>query len=76
MWCDEDYDRLLNAALQTEDIDERTAIYHQVNRLLYERLPLVPIAHAYRYQAYREELNGVVINPFGGVRFGGVEKTL
>lgn len=76
MWCDEDYDRLLNEALQTEDIDERTAIYHQVNRLLYERLPLVPIAHAYRYQAYREELNGVVINPFGGVRFGGVEKTL
>lgn len=76
MWCDEDYDRLLNEALKTDDIDERTAIYHQVNRLLYERLPLVPIAHAYRYQAYREELNGVVINPFGGVRFGGVEKTL
>ncbi|OJF67417.1 ABC transporter substrate-binding protein [Alteromonas sp. V450] len=76
MWCNQDYDRLLNDALQTDDIDERNAIYRQVNRLLYERLPLVPIAHAYRYQAYRYELEGMNINPFGGVRFGGVEKKL
>lgn len=76
MWCNDDYDKLLNKALQTDDIEERTAIYKQVNRLLYERLPLVPIAHAYRYQAYRNELQGMTINPFGGVRFGGVEKTL
>lgn len=76
MWCDEDYDRLLNQALETDDIEERSAIYQQVNRLLYERLPLIPIAHAYRYQAYRRELENMTINPFGGIRFGGVEKTL
>ncbi|WP_394222003.1 ABC transporter substrate-binding protein [Alteromonas gracilis] len=76
MWCNEDYDKLLSDALQTEDIEARRAIYRQVNRLLYERLPLVPIAHAYRYQAYRNELKGMTINPFGGVRFGGVEKAL
>ena len=76
MWCNDDYDRLLNEALQTDDIDQRTAIYQQVNRLLFERLPLVPIAHAYRYQAYRKELDNMTINPFGGVRFGQVEKSL
>ena len=76
MWCNQDYDRLINDALETDDIEARRAIYRQVNRLLYERLPLVPIAHAYRYQAYRSELEGLTINPFGGVRFGGVEKTL
>ncbi|AXT37625.1 ABC transporter substrate-binding protein [Alteromonas sp. BL110] len=76
MWCNDSYDKLLNEALQTDDIDERSAIYKQVNRLLYERLPVVPIAHAYRYQAYRNELEGMTINPFGGVRFGGVEKAL
>lgn len=76
MWCNEDYDRLINEALKTEDLDKRRAIYHQVNRLMYERLPLVPIAHAYRYQAYRNEVKGMTINPFGGVRFGGVEKVL
>lgn len=76
MWCNKDYDELLNKALQTDNIDERSAIYQQVNRLLYERLPLVPIAHAYRYQAYRKDLKNMTINPFGGVRFGGVEKSL
>jgi cationic peptide transport system substrate-binding protein len=76
MWCNEDYDRLINEALKTEDLDRRRAIYHQVNRLMYEHLPLVPIAHAYRYQAYRNEVKGMTINPFGGVRFGGVEKVL
>ena len=76
MWCNQDYDRLLDEALATDNIEERRAIYQQVNRLLYERLPLVPIAHAFRYQAYREELQGMEINPFGGVRFGGVSKTL
>ena len=76
MWCNQDYDRLLDEALATDNIDERRAMYQQVNRLLYERLPLVPIAHAFRYQAYREELQGMEINPFGGVRFGGVSKTL
>ncbi len=76
MWCDSDYDELLDKALQTEDLEARRLIYQQVNRLLYERLPLVPIAHAYRYQAYRDELEGMTINPFGGVRFGGVGKSL
>lgn len=76
MWCNENYDKLLDKALETEDIEARRIIYQQVNRLLYEHLPLVPIAHAYRYQAYRSELKGMTINPFGSVRFGGVGKTL
>ena len=75
MWCNKDYDRLLDKALETDDIEQRRTIYQQVNRLLYERLPLVPIAHAYRYQAYRSELEGMAINPYGGVRFAGVGKT-
>lgn len=74
MWCNNDYDRLLDEAIETNDIDERRAIYQQVNRLLFEQQPLVPIAHAYRYQAYHNGLNGMSINPFGGVKFGGVSK--
>ncbi|WP_075610809.1 ABC transporter substrate-binding protein [Alteromonas pelagimontana] len=76
MWCNKQYDDLLNRALQTEDMEQRKAIYQRVNRLLHEQLPVVPIAHAYRYQAYRKELQGMVINPYGGVRFGGVTKEL
>ncbi|MCW8092871.1 ABC transporter substrate-binding protein [Alteromonas sp. ASW11-130] len=76
MWCNSNYDRLINAALKTENIEQRKRIYQQVNRLLYEQLPLVPLAHAYRYQAYRSGLSGMSINPYGGINFAGVEKKL
>jgi cationic peptide transport system substrate-binding protein len=74
MWCSEEYDLLINKALQYTDISERTYFYGKANELLAEQLPLIPIAHASRYQAHRKVLNGLVINPFGGVRFGGVKK--
>ncbi|GGF82675.1 ABC transporter substrate-binding protein [Alteromonas lipolytica] len=73
-WCNPTYDELLDRALQTEDIDIRKALYLKANELLFDKLPIVPIAHAYRYQAYRKELSGMVINPYGGVRLGGVTK--
>jgi len=74
MWCSDEYDLLINKALQYTDISERTYFYGKANELLAEQLPLIPIAHASRYQAHRKELVGLVINPFGGVRFGGVKK--
>jgi cationic peptide transport system substrate-binding protein len=74
MWCSQEYDLLINQALQYTDISERTYFYGKANELLAEQLPLIPIAHASRYQAHRKDLNGLVINPYGGVRFGGVKK--
>nr|WP_232364422.1 ABC transporter substrate-binding protein SapA [Salinimonas lutimaris] len=76
MWCNEEYDALIEQALKTEDLEQRKALYQQVNTLLFKELPLVPIAHAYRYQAHRDALKGMQINPYGGVRFGGVIKQL
>ncbi len=76
MWCNNNYDKLINAALKTEDIEKRKLIYQQVNSLLYQQLPLVPLAHAFRYQAYRSSLSGMSINPYGGINFSGVEKKL
>ncbi|WP_051275411.1 ABC transporter substrate-binding protein SapA [Aestuariibacter salexigens] len=74
MWCSPEYDDIINQALKVTDIETRKAIYAQANQLLSEQLPLVPIAHALRYQAHRSELNGLVINPFGATRFAGVRK--
>lgn len=74
MWCSKEYDELINEALDYSDIQERAYFYGQANELLAEQLPLLPIAHASRYQAYRKELDGLVINPYGGIRFGGVTK--
>lgn len=74
MWCSKEYDELINQALQFEKIGERIYFYEKANEYLAEQMPLVPIAHASQYQAYRKHVKGLVINPYGGIKFGGVKK--
>lgn len=74
MWCSPEYDDYIDQALKYSDIDKRIEYYFKANDLIRQEMPLVPIAHAYRFQAYRNDLAGLVINPFGGIRFGDVEK--
>lgn len=73
-WCSEEYDELINSALLISDTEQRRNFYHQANQLIAEQMPLVPIAHANRYQAYRADLSGLIINPFGAIRLGETEK--
>jgi cationic peptide transport system substrate-binding protein len=74
MWCNREYDALIELALLTDDFDERSALYHQANELIFEQMPLMPIAHAFQYQAVRSDIVNMQINPFGGIRFDNVER--
>lgn len=74
MWCNEQYDALVQQALLTDDFELRKNIYKQVNALIFEQMPLMPIAHAFQYQAVRKDITGMEINPFGGIRFDDVER--
>ena len=42
--------------------------------VIFEEMPLMPIAHAFQYQAIRSNIKGMEINPFGGIRFDNVER--
>lgn len=74
MWCNKDYDLLIQQAVLTDDFEQRKTIYKRANTLLFEQMPLMPIAHAYQYQAVRSNIQGMDINPFGGIRFDNVER--
>ncbi|WJG08372.1 ABC transporter substrate-binding protein [Aliiglaciecola sp. LCG003] len=74
MWCSHEYDDLVNKALQYSETEQRVRYYKMANKLLAKEVPLVPLAHAFRYRAHRRELTGLLINPFGAIRFGDVEK--
>ncbi|GAA0365152.1 ABC transporter substrate-binding protein [Bowmanella denitrificans] len=73
-WCMQEYDALIDEALRFTEEEKRLHYYRQANELLVEEMPLLPIAHAYRFQAYREGISGMQINPFGGIRFGQARK--
>ncbi len=74
MWCNPEYDRLIELALLSTDIDERRLIYHQANQIIFNEYPIMPIAHAFQYQAFRYDIEGMQINPFGSIRFDNVKR--
>lgn len=73
-WCNETFDEIINEALTYSDTDTRSALYQTANAIIADQIPLVPIAHAYRFQAHRSDIYNLEINPFGGIRFGNVIK--
>lgn len=74
MWCNQQYDDLIQQALSTDNFETRKQLYKAANDLLFEQMPLMPIAHAFQYQAVRSNIRGMEINPFGGIRFDDVER--
>lgn len=73
-WCSPEYDALIDQALQYTNIEDRQYFYFKANALIAQQLPLIPIAHASKYQAFRRDLKGFEINPYGGVKLAGVTK--
>lgn len=66
-WCDPAFDQILNQALLTSDQQQRRTLYLQAQQYLQAELPLVALAHSQRIQAVNSQIQGVTINPYGGI---------
>ncbi|WP_423803706.1 ABC transporter substrate-binding protein [Paraglaciecola polaris] len=73
-WCSKEYDTLIDKALTYTNQEDRAYFYSKAIELINEKMPLMPIAHAFRYQAYRDNVTGIEINPYGGIQFRNVSK--
>lgn len=73
-WCNEEFDQLIQSALQTNNINSRKAYYSKALKLINEEVPLIPIAHSKRYQARANNINGTLLRSIGGIDFNGVTK--
>jgi len=73
-WCDENFDRLISQALLTADQKQRRSFYMAAQQYLAEQMPLMSIAHSQRFQAISSEINGVSINPYGGIALANAVK--
>ncbi|WOH37617.1 ABC transporter substrate-binding protein [Thalassotalea fonticola] len=74
MWCNEEFDKLLQKSLLTNNSNTRKKLYLQAQQLLQEQLPVFPIAHGKRAQAKVKEIEGNILTPFGGISFEDVNK--
>ena len=73
-WCNNQFDQLIQRALQTNNINKRKVYYSKALKLINEEVPLIPIAHSKRYQARANHVKGSLLRAIGGIDFNGVTK--
>lgn len=73
-WCNQEYDDIIQKALQTSNIILRKKYYAQAMKIIAEEIPLIPIAHSKRYQARNESVTGNILAAFGGISFYSASK--
>ncbi|CAO96682.1 ABC transporter substrate-binding protein SapA [Erwinia tasmaniensis] len=71
-WCHPGFDGLLHKALLSQQLAKRIDYYDQAQMLLAQELPVLPLAYSLRLQAYRYDIKGLVLSPFGNASFAGV----
>lgn len=73
-WCDPAFDELLHQALSTGEQQQRRAYYIAAQQYLHAAKPLVALAHSQRFQAINANVEGVSINPYGGIALFGARR--
>jgi len=74
-WCDEHFDQFIAGAVQTTDVAQRRSYYLAAQQYLQQQMPLMPIAHSKRFQVKNSSVQGVNINPYGGISLVNAGKT-
>ncbi|TCV99870.1 cationic peptide transport system substrate-binding protein [Biostraticola tofi] len=73
-WCNPEFDQLLQTALLSQQLAGRMETYRQAQNMLADQLPVLPLASSLRLQAYRYDIKGLVLSPFGNASFAGVSR--
>lgn len=73
-WCHREFDTLLRKALTSQQLASRIEAYNQAQAILARELPVLPLASSLRLQAYRYDIKGLVLSPFGNASFAGVSR--
>lgn len=73
-WCNHAFDAVLQKALASQQLAARIDAYDEAQQILARELPVLPLASSLRLQAYRYDIKGLVLSPFGSASFAGVSR--
>ena len=68
-WCNPEFDKMMNRALTTNHLYERSKAYNNAQDLILNELPIVPIANVKRLLVARGNVKGIEMTPFGSIIF-------
>lgn len=72
-WCSLEFDELLRHARVAEDDSNRLYYYQRIQKLLEERLPLLPLLNVKRLLVVNDGIENVKISPFGQVKLSDIK---
>lgn len=73
-WCNNEFDLLLDVALETEHPRYRRNLYTQAQNILNQEFPVVPLAHGKQFKVYNKTLTGFYLSPFNTQPFNTIER--
>ncbi|MCA8292321.1 ABC transporter substrate-binding protein [Burkholderia sp. AU30198] len=71
-WCNQDFEKLVDAARSNADVAKRTALYEQAQVVFKDQVPFTPIATSIVSLPVSTRVHGLTFSPLGGHRFDGV----
>ncbi|PWI35376.1 ABC transporter substrate-binding protein [Vibrio albus] len=74
MWCNTDFDFLLDLARETNNERFRINLYRQAQHIMNEEVPIIPLAHGAQFQAYHKSMSGFDISQFNTQSFYQVKR--
>jgi cationic peptide transport system substrate-binding protein len=74
MWCNPDFDFLLDLARETNNARFRLNLYRQAQHIMNEEVPVIPLAHGAQFQAYHQSMSGFDISQFNTQSFYQVKR--
>lgn len=74
-WCNTEFDAMLRKALDTQQLAGRIEAYDRAQTMLAHELPVLPLASSLRLLAYRYDIKGLILSPFGNASFAGVYRS-
>jgi dipeptide transport system substrate-binding protein len=72
-WCYEPFEELIQQAKRIHDREARAELYARAQTIFKEQAPWATIAHAVVIKPVRREVEGFIVDPFGGHSFYGVD---
>ncbi len=74
-WCNDEFDDLLSSARINTDTHSRKSIYRKAQGIINAEVPLFPIAHTHKFQAHLNNVQGIIISPYGSISLAEVSKS-
>ena len=75
IWCNKEFEDLLQAGKATTDVAKRTEIYEKAQEVFKREAPWLTIAHSKVFMPMNKKVVGFAMDPLGIHRFDGVDVT-